>query len=159
MARHAAFTIVQDDPVNLKIWARYYRGEYAAGDCYVLHHPLVGESPFGAAGWVVELHNEFDFEIVPVFREESFNHTWLRETVQHFQRFLLQSYATVLFTEVDEIVAPDPTATDLTLHEFVEAFADSADPNVRCTGHEVVHDYACEPPIDHDAPLLAQRTY
>jgi hypothetical protein len=171
VARHAVFTIVQDDPVNLRIWASYYRKTYEADDTYVLHHPTVGErwdSP-----WIMSTSGEvahrgatrgsrLTFQLVPVYREESFNHTWLRETVQHFQRFLLQSYDTVLFTEVDEIVVP----MELGWHErdkprdfreYLDAIAGSDRPFIRCSGFEIVHDYVVEPPIDFTRPLLAQR--
>jgi hypothetical protein len=170
VARHAVFTIVQDDPINLRIWANHYRRTYGSTDTFVLHHPRVGE-PYNA-DWITDIaldtavanHNgeEFDegFMIqAGVFREESFNHTWLRETVQAFQRFLFQSYDTVLFTEIDEIVAVDPRHADMPFWRFLDAFAASDAKYVRCTGYEVVHDFAVEPPIDYSKPLLKQRTY
>jgi hypothetical protein len=161
MARHAVFTIVQDDPINLAIWSSYYRRTYAAEDCYVLHHPLPGEA--ARPDWVGDIQGMGagrGFALVPVFREESFDHAWLRETVQAFQRFLLQSYDTVLFAEVDEIVAVDPGSPIRGgLANYLDAFTAGAVSCVRCTGHEVVHDYAVEGPIDHGLrPLLGQRT-
>jgi hypothetical protein len=176
VARHAVFTIVQDDPANLKIWALYYRQFYSCYDTFILHHPLPGE-PFDA-DWIMMIGidiadnrhgagepDDKGFMLIPgVFREESFNHTWLRETVQAFQRFLLQSYDTVLFAEVDEIVVPvdgkmRPYGLDRYLEDFAAVPARERE-IARCTGYEVVHDYTCEPPLDfEDYPLLRQRTY
>jgi hypothetical protein len=167
--RHAVFTIVQDEPVFLRAWARHYRRTYGSGDTYVLHHPRVGESP--DAGWIADARldvampgwraddHDRGFEIFPVHRDESFNHEWLRGTVQAFQRMLLRSYDTVLFSEVDEFVTTNPVATDMSLREWLDAFSESREGVVRCTGYEVVHDFACEPPLDwRRRPLLAQRS-
>jgi hypothetical protein len=40
---HAAFTIVQDDPVHLRMWVEHYRRFYRPENTYVLHHPSAGE--------------------------------------------------------------------------------------------------------------------
>jgi hypothetical protein len=170
VARHAVFTIVQDDPVNLEIWARHYRRHYSDLDTYVLHHLLPGESAY--SDWILGVEIEIarrcregSFTVLPVCHAESFDHTWLRETVQTFQRFLLRTYDTVLFTEVDEIVTLNPTSGSA-LHGcdfvgYLETFTVSGDrPYQCCTGYEVVHDYATEPDLDFASlPLLRQRTY
>jgi hypothetical protein len=166
--RHAVFTIVQDEPVFLRAWALHYRRTYGGRDTYVLHHPRVGEDP--EPDWLSGVCLDVaaavppgedrgrGFVSFPVYRDESFNHAWLRRTVQAFQRLLFRSYDTVLFSEVDEFVTPNPVATDMSFREWLDAFAESREGLVRCTGHEVVHDFACEPPLDWGIrPLLGQR--
>ena len=95
----AVFTIVQNEPVFLTVWSRYYQRYFSREDMFVLDHESTDAGTLAVAQ---ELHR------VPVHRAESFNHRWLRDTVVHFQAFLLQSYEQVLFVEVDEIVAMDP---------------------------------------------------
>lgn len=160
---HAVFTIVQDDPIHLRMWGAHYRRFYPAEHIYVLHHPAAGEPP--DAGWVTDVERVLAgpdggraFHVVPVFRDESFDHEWLRETVQAFQRFLLQSYATVLFTEIDEVVATDPVRFDGTLRDYCDGLTRSPAAAARCTGFEVVHDVDAEPRLDWARPLLRQRS-
>jgi hypothetical protein len=78
--------------------------------------------------------------------------------LQSFQRFLLQSYETVLFTEVDEVVATDPRCFEGTLADYCDELAGSPDAAARCTGYEVIHDPDAEPALDWSAPLLRQRS-
>ena len=160
---HAVFTIVQDDPVHLALWAGHYGRFYAPEHTYVLHHPSVGES--WDAGWVTEIRESrapagspSAFHLVPVLREESFNHAWLRGTVEAFQRFLLQSYATVLFTEIDEMVMTDPARFSGTLTDYCDELTRSPGAAARCTGYEVFHDPEAEPAIDWTRPVLRQRS-
>ena len=83
----------------LPLWVRYYEKHFAAEDLYVLDHDSTDGSAEALAGHC---------QIVPVHRAASFDHRWLRGTVEAFQAFLLRSYETVLFTEVDEFVVTDP---------------------------------------------------
>lgn len=97
--RSAVFTIAQNEPVFMPIWARYYRRHFDPDDCFVLDHDSTDPTTRAVAN---------QFHRIPVHRSHSFDHDWLRTTVERFQRFLLQSYELVLFTEIDEIVAADP---------------------------------------------------
>jgi hypothetical protein len=98
------------------------------------------------------------FNRVPVHRMESFDHEWLRDTVQSFQAFLLGSYECVLFAEVDEIVSPAPERVPGGLGELVRAFAAGDTEVLRCTGYEIVHDARQgEAALDWSRPILAQR--
>jgi hypothetical protein len=106
MARHAIFTVVQDEPVFFPLWYDYYRKYYRSRHIYVLYHglPLETRDP----SWV--LGNNAN--LVRIFRDESFDHTWLRLQVERFAAFLLGSYATVAFAEADEIIALDPRSRE-----------------------------------------------
>jgi hypothetical protein len=139
----AAFTIVKDEPVMLPLWLRYYERFFAADDLFVLSHDTGDGSTEGLAG---RCH------VVPVHREAAFDHRWLRTVVEDFQAFLLRSYDTVLFAEVDEFVVADPLR-----YAGLDAYIDALDaPAARCTGFNVVHQED-EPPLRFDEPLLAQR--
>jgi glycosyl transferase family 2 len=146
----AVFTIVQNEPAFLPVWARYYARHFAADDMFVLDHdstdPLTVQL---AAG----LHR------VPVHRAESFNHEWLAETVKRFQAFLLGSYELVLFTEVDEIVAANPERCPGGLSGLLDEESASDTPFLRCTGYDIVHDRHTEAALDWSQPVLAQRAY
>jgi hypothetical protein len=102
----AVFTIVQNEPIWLPIWHRHYASQLDTSHMFVLNHDSTG------AGEIVlqDLQAKSQMQVVSVHRGFSFDHSWLAETVRSFQQFLLQSYDAVLFTEVDEIVAVDPSS-------------------------------------------------
>jgi Glycosyl transferase family 2 len=141
----AAFTIVKDEPVMLPLWLGYYGRHFAPGDLYVLDHDSTDGSTAAVAGRC---------QVVPVHRELAFDHRWLRGTVEAFQAFLLRSYETVLFAEVDEFLIPDPHHYR-GLADYVERLAR---PAARSLGFNVVHQPG-EPPLRSNAPILAQRTH
>jgi hypothetical protein len=101
-----------------------------------------------------------------IFNDKSFDHTWLREQVEKFAAFLLGSYDTVTFAEVDEIIALDPgKVQDTSLLLWLDGWAKRQQPAARCTGYEVVHRFGEEPNLDIDGvlhggePLLAHRRW
>ncbi len=148
----AIFTIVQNEPVWLPIWIKHYRNQVEVAHLYILDHDSEGPG--------AELLRELKragVNVVPVHRRVSFDHTWLAQTVEHFQRFLLASYEAVLFNEVDEIIATAPGSGYRDLGEYAARVLDDRHKFVRCTGYEVVHKPEEEPPIDWTAPVLGQR--
>jgi len=145
----AVFTIVQNEPLFIPVWARYYQKHFPTEDIFVLDHD--SDDP-------ITLQVSREFNRVPVHRTASFDHEWLRDTVKSFQAFLLRSYELVLFVEVDEIVAPEPKRYPEGLSEFIEHFGASDKSLSRCTGYEIVHDArGGEDALDWEAPILAQR--
>ncbi len=140
----AAFTIVQDESVMLPLWLDYYGRHFDPEDLYVLDH---GSSDGSTANLEGRCH------VIPVHREAAFDHHWLRSTVELFQGFLLNSYDTVLFAEVDEFVIADPRSYS-GLEDYIHRLARPAS---RCLGFNVIHQ-PDEPALRFDAPpLLAQR--
>lgn len=147
-ARHgqrprAAFTIVKDEPVMLPLWLDYYGRYFGPEDLYVLDH----DSTDGSTDAVSDR-----CQVIPIHREIAFDHRWLRDTVEAFQSFLLRSYETVVFAEVDEFLVADP--------RFYRGLGDYIDklnvPAARCAGFNVIHQ-PDEPALRFDAPILAQR--
>ena len=149
--RIAVFTIVQNEPVFLPVWCRYYRQHVPPEDLFVLDHGSTD---------AVTVETARTCNRVPVHRSESFNHGWLRDVVERFQAFLLQSYDLVLFCEVDEIVAPDPGRWPAGLAEFLRRRGVPEAGFVRCLGYEIVHQRReGEPRLDWQLPVLEQRRY
>jgi hypothetical protein len=145
MRPRAAFTIVQNEGVMLPLWLDYYGRHFAADDLYVLDHDSTDASTAGLDG---RCH------VVPVHRKATFDHHWLKSTGEAFQAFLLRSYDTVLFADVDEFVLADPRR-----YAGLGAYiAELTRPAARCAGFNVVHQ-PDEPPLRFDAPLLTQRRY
>jgi glycosyl transferase family 2 len=149
--RHAVFTIARDESTFLPIWLEYYGRHYDPADIYVLDNDSSDASTDGLEG---RCH------VVPVHRAASAGEgsasilLWLKGTVEDFQRFLLRSYTTVLFAEIDEFVVPDPAR-----HPSLGAYiANLEGPAACCSGYNVVH-YPEEPAIDFGRPLLRQRRY
>ncbi len=140
----AVFTIAQDERVFLPIWLDHYARSFEPRDIYVLDHGTTDGSTTGLDGRC---------NVIAVHRTESFDHAWLRSTVERFQRFLLASYDTVLFTEADELVIADPRR-----YADLGAYVDALEGlTARCTGFNVIHHPDSEPPLEPGRPVLAQR--
>ena len=80
-------------------WVAYYSRYFDPEDLYVLDHDSTDASIAAFEGHC---------QVVRDHRTTSFDHRWLRSTVEDFQAFLLQSYETVLFAEADEFIVADP---------------------------------------------------
>ena len=141
----AAFTIVQNEPVMLPLWLDYYGRFFDAEDLYVLNHD-------GTDGSVEAVSDRC--QVIPIHRTKSFEHRWLRATVEAFQTFLLRSYDAVLFTEADEFVVADPRRYS-GLDDYIGQLEE---PAARCLGFNVVQQ-PDEPALQFGRPLLAQRRY
>lgn len=143
--RRAAFTIVQDEATFLPLWLRYYGGHYDREDLYVLDHG----SNDGSVDAIADRCN-----VVKVHRDRTFDHVWLKGTVEDFFSFLLRSYPAVLFTDVDEFVVADPAR-----HRDLGSYIDELRaPAACCTGYNVVQ-YPGEEPLRFDDGVLRQRKY
>jgi hypothetical protein len=143
--RRAVFTIVQNEPKFLPMWLGYYSRFFDRSDIHILDH--------GSTDGSTE-HLDGSCKVVKVHRDRSFDHAWLKGTVEDFQAFLLRSYDVVLFAEADEFVVPDPAR-----YPDLGAYIDDLEgPAACCTGYNVVH-YPDEPPLRFDEPVLRQRRY
>jgi hypothetical protein len=151
----AVFTIAQDEPEFLPLWLQHYKKHFALSDIYVLDH--VTPDPKNSAR---RNHAICDAQRVrpnAVYRDQAFDHRWLRDTVQLFQRYLLQSYRWVLFAEVDEFVMPRDLSVNMC--SWLENGGGTSDV-VRCAGYEVVHKWQEETTkLELTQPLLHQRQW
>jgi hypothetical protein len=140
--RHAALTIVHNEPVFFPIWLRYYSRFFDPDDIYVLDHDTTDGSTAGN-GYVR----------IPV-THETVDHTWMVRTVEQHQHELLDRYDVVLVTDVDEIVAPVPEWG--TLGDYIDRFEEEF---VNCLGYELIHLVDREGPFDPSRRVLDQRGY
>jgi Glycosyl transferase family 2 len=154
--RGAVFTIQQNEKKFLPVWYKYYLKHFSVGDIFILDH----NSNDDTTNETLRHIYDWGSHVVPVTRAESFNHTWLRDTVEAFQRFLLQSYDCVLFAECDEIIATDPTSDTIpSLQVLIEKFSRSPGIDfMQFDGTEVMQGPG-EKAINWDDPLLAQRRW
>jgi hypothetical protein len=144
----AIFTIADDEQFVTR-WCQYHAQAFDAG--YVLWHvpPDGGDKPLPDMG-------DSEFDLVPVYQRYTFDATWLVQTVQAFQVFLLQSFGLVAFTSVDSFLVPRAG----TLKRYLQALVASRIWAIRATGYEICHYQGREPALDWQAPLLLpQRQY
>jgi hypothetical protein len=138
----AVLTIVRDEAVRLPTWLDYYSRFFAAEDIYVIDHGSTDGSTDGNG-----------FTRVPM-EHETVDTVWMWKVIQEHQHRLLESYDTVLCTDVDEIVAPDPSTG--TLGDYIDRF--DGDFAV-CRGYELIHLRDSEEPLDLERPILDQRSH
>lgn len=143
--RYAVFTITQNESTFLPLWLRHYGRHFDSSDIYVLDH----DSTDGSVDAIAEHCN-----VVHVHRDKTFDHVWLKGTVEDFFSFLLRSYSAVLFTDVDEFVVADP-ARYPDLGSYIDNLSA---PAACCTGYNVVQ-YPDEDSLRFDEPVLRQRRY
>lgn len=136
----AVVTMVYNEPVFMPIWLRYYSRFFDPEDIYVLDQGSTDGSTDGDG-----------FVRIPV-SHPTIDNLWRLGVVEQFQHELLDRYDAVLFTDVDEIVAPDPQLG--TLGEYLDDFDRDF---VNCVGFEVLHLKDREPEIDLSCPVLEQR--
>jgi Methyltransferase domain len=136
----AVFTCVADESFFLPIWLRYYSRFVGQENLYVVDHDSSDGSTDGEGFVRIPVHN-------PVT-----DWAWLWSLVQAEQHRLLERYDAVLYTDVDEIITPDPAYGDL--RRYLDEFNDDF---VTCRGWELLHDWPAEPALDPDGPIMAQR--
>ena len=140
--RRAVVTMVHDESVFLPIWLRYYSRFFEPDDIYVLDNDTTDGSTDGPG-----------FVRVPA-PSDRVDHTWMVETLAAFQHELIDRYDAVMVTDVDEIIAPDPSWGDL--GQYIDRLDEDF---VNALGYEVIHLPDREPPLDLDQPILGQRAY
>ena len=159
--RLAAFTIAQNEDTFLEIWAKHYSAHIPKEDLYILNHNSTTESSLK----VLDKCRQEGINVIPVHRFESFNHEWLKNTVEFFQKFLLQNYQAVLFAEADELIFVKPSPTAKGLVDFIMDKLSKDDDSrpqlkfLRCFGFSIDHVPSLEAPIDFTKPILEQRKY
>jgi len=157
--QRAVFTIQQNEEVFLPIWLEYYRRHFRSCDIYVIDHDSTSSAVYDSISFTKRWT---DVSVVQVHNDLSFSHNWLAGVVAAFQQFLLRSYEMVLFTEIDEIVTPDP-ALGMDMEKYFDFIASKPWNYAKLIGHEVIHHVkAGEPAIDlrlDRRPLLGQRKW
>jgi hypothetical protein len=147
----ATFTIARNEPFYLPLWCGYHSRSFPLEDTNVLDNST-------SDGSIERIKERWPtVNVVSRPSDRSFVHQWLKETVQQFQRELLERYEVVVFTEADEFLIP--SATWGGLRKYLESFAASPKQYVRATAWSVVHQIDTEPALRlHDGcDVLADR--
>lgn len=153
----AAMTITRNEPFWLRVWCNYYCSVFPQACVYVLDN----SSTDGSVDEIRRLYPQVNIISVP--RAQSFDHAWLRDTVQKHQAELLKTYEVVLFAETDEFLIPD-LSKHQNIYEYCSAFAKGTlapgESSLRATGWSIVHQIDSEPSIDRstDSVLLTNRS-
>ena len=140
----AVFTIVKNESYFLPIWIKHYKRYFNNSDIYVLDHQTNDGST-----------SNLDVNVVSVVNELAFDHRWLVEVVQSFQKDLLENYECVLFAESDEIIYSIDKALDESINDFI-----NSDFNyIRFKVYEIIKDLQKEKILSIDESIIKNRNY
>lgn len=140
--KKAVFTIVRNESKLLPMWYNYYSTQYAKSDIYVLDHGSIDGCTNGMNAKFLNHDITQDF-------------TWLQKVTSDYQNKLLESYESVLFTNVDEFICANPEKYE-NLSDFL---ARNKNDVFRCHGYEVLHFYKEEADLDLTKKPLGQRSW
>lgn len=151
----AIFTIIQNETIWLDIWCNHYIQQAPPDHIYILDHDSTGEGIES----IDRAKDKYGVNVLSISHDLTHDHYWLSNTASKFQHFLLNSYEAVLYTDVDEIVFPDPNSGYELISDF--AFDNLIEPRniIRCCGYEIVHKLDEEDKLDFNKPILEQRKY
>jgi len=139
----AAVTMVYNEPAFLPLWRRHYSRHLGAEHCYVIDH---GSDDGSTADLRPMGH-------IPLPRSP-FDDRQRARFVSHLVAALLEWYDAVLYTDVDELLIPDPRH----FPTFEALAAALPDPVLWTVGLEL-HQHASEAPLDPSRPLGPQRRF
>lgn len=157
--RAAVITMVRNEAVALPRWLRYYGEQVGADALVVLDDQSDDGSTSGIDATVFRLPTRATGRQPGRQRAGSkFDPPSFRKTVlaNKFAAALLELYDVVVFTDVDELLVPDPRYYG-GLCDFFDRHADV--PVLAPLGLNLTHLPELEPPLSHDRPLLEQRRY
>jgi hypothetical protein len=142
----AAFTIAYNEYKILPIWANYYVSQFGAENVYVIDQGSDKPYDMLPAGVTV----------VRVPREE-FDNWLIARVVATFQRFLLESYDAVLYSDSDEFVCAAPEA--LASRSLAQFLLEQPNPVGVPRGYNLHHDILREAAYDPARSVLSQRRF
>ena len=141
--RLAALTMVYNEPVWARVWARYYGSQVGAEHCYVLDHGSTDGSVNGLPARVERMERSALDEEVRA------------RVVGAYVERLLQSYDAVVHSDADELVMADP-AQFANLRAYA---ALASEPVVTSVGLDLQHLPGEEAPLNPARPVGAQRRW
>jgi glycosyl transferase family 2 len=143
LKKTAAVTMVYNEPVMLSLWAKYYSKNFGAASCYVVDH---GSTDGSTAN--------LDVNLLRIPRSPM-NDIKRAEFLSSFCSSLLEWYESVIYTDVDEFLVPDP-ANYVSLNDFCQRLNN---PVTTAIGFDVQHIPELEGPLSADVPVLRQRRW
>jgi hypothetical protein len=139
----AIFTIVKNENYFLPIWLKYYKTFFDNEDIFILDH----ESNDGST-------ENLDVNVLKIYNDLAFDHQWLVDTVQNFQKELLEKYECVIFAESDELIY----SLKMDLGELIDTFVVDKNINyVSLIGFEVIQDLENELPLKPNDLIFENR--
>lgn len=146
--KRAIFVMVQNEPIFLPIWLKYYSKYFSGDDIYIFNHRTTDKS-------LETSKKKFSFNEIYLDYPYSFDHRWFKFVINTVQRHLLKFYEFVVFTDIDEIILPtSPGFGDL--DDYIDGIKTDY---VRCKGFDLIHLKDKEPVFDPAKPVLAQRKF
>lgn len=140
-------TMVRDEADMLPRWVDYYGSQFSPDDLFVIDDNSVDGSTASLPGSL--------FRMPPAPYAKNWMQT-RNELANAFARGLLSTYQTVIFTDVDEFLVPDPAKYE-GLRHYLDVHGDA---DVRAAlAVNVLHDQASEGPLDRSRPVLSQRRF
>ncbi len=140
----AAITMAYNEAVLLPVWARHYAKQVGSDHCYVIDHGSTDPVVLPAGMNQVRLPRSAHDDL----RRATF--------VSALTTSLLTYYDWVLYTDVDELVLPDPNQFR-DLPNFCASL--SATDTVTAIGFDIQHVPSVEPPLDPAQPIGPQRAW
>nr|WP_294525623.1 glycosyltransferase family 2 protein [uncultured Rhodopila sp.] len=139
----AAVTMTYNESHFMPIWAKYYGGLFGPENCYVIDHGSDDGSTSDLGG----------MNILRIPRSPKHN---LKRAnfISNFVSSLLEWHDTVLYTDIDEMLVPDPDVYT-SLVDFCDRMQH---PAVTAIGMNI-HHVPEEPPIQEGYPVLEQRRW
>ncbi len=140
----AVITFVFNESVNLPIWIGYFGRLFGEVNLFVVDRGSTDGSTanLGQVNKIVLPRNAFDEVSKTGF-------------IMHLHRCLLYYYDSVIYTDCDELLVPDPA-----LYSDLGDYLQKNDREyVSSIGLNVQHIITLELPLDLDRPILSQRKY
>ena len=156
----AIVTISHNEADLLPIWLRYYARHFEHRNMYVLDH-MTSDGSLDHLPKEVNLLKFNSNYTMPVHERS--------DTIRYYQDFLLrQGYKCVVYSDVDEIIVPDPIAYPGGLKEYLQKFLENEKlKSVKVKAYDLGHmsygdagkTETIEPPIDWTRNILQQRHF
>jgi hypothetical protein len=140
----AVITFTYNEKINLPIWLRYYGSNFGEENLFIVDRGSNDGSvdDVGRANLLKIPRNEFDEHQKADF-------------LINLHKALLNYYKTVIITDCDELLSPDPLSYP-TLRQYID---ESDFEFVNAIGLEVLHIVDQEGPLDLTRPILSQRQF
>ena len=140
----AIITMVYNEDVLLPIWLRYYGAHLGREHLYVIDDGSNDGSTTGLEGV-----NVIRLERAPIDEDNR------SLAIGLFHEQMLKQYDVVIFTDVDELLVPDP----LTKLGLVDYIARHAGAHTNAIGLEIIHNQFDEPVYSQEIGVFGQRRY
>ena len=144
MSQCAVVTMVYNEPIFLPHWLRYYSKQLGEECCYVVDHG----SDDGSTGEIGGA-NRLRIPRSPMHDKKR------AEFISDFCSSLLQWYSTVIYTDVDEFLIPDP--------EQYKSLSDFCSRNRAASTNaielNIIHSPDTDPKFEENRPIIGQRQW